>query len=232
MINLITLEKTESTNTYAKALLNSGEPLRPFTVVFAKEQTHGKGRLSRTWESKKDNSLCMSLILSCVNNPHITLLSALGVHKALSEIFPEFQIKWPNDIIAKGKKLCGILTEGTPNGTVVGIGVNLNQTEFSEDISHKATSLKLLTGKIYSAEELCKKVAKSVFETIEKYNYQLTEDAISEYIPLCANIGKEVFWQDKNGIAYGVSLDGSLLVKTQEGAEAVRFGEVFVNGIY
>lgn len=232
MINLINLEKTESTNTYAKALLKSGEPLCPFTVVFAREQTKGRGRLNRTWESKKDDSLCMSLILSDTSNPSITLLSALGVHKALREFYPQLQIKWPNDIIADNKKLCGILTEGTESGTVVGIGINLNQTEFCDEISRKATSLKLLSGNTYSAEELCKKVAKSVFETIEAHKSQLTKEALEEYTFLCANLGKEVLWQDKKGIAQGISPDGSLIVKAQEGEEEIRFGEVFVNGIY
>ena len=232
MINLIALEKTESTNTYAKALLKSGEPLHPFTVVFAKEQTKGRGRLNRIWESTKGDSLCMSLILPDTANPSLTLLSALGVHKVLSEYSEDLQIKWPNDIIANNKKLCGILTEGTEKGTVVGIGINLNQTEFSDEIAHKATSLKLLTSNTYSTEELCKKVAESVFEVIEKHQSQFTKEALKEYTTLCANIRKEVFWQDKKGVATGISEDGSLIVKTKEGEERIRFGEVFVNGIY
>lgn len=232
MINLITLEKTESTNTYAKALLKSGEPLRPFTVVFAKEQTRGRGRLNRTWESTKGDSLCMSLILPITANPSITLLAALGVHKALKSFCKDLQIKWPNDIIHGNKKLCGILTEGTESGSVVGIGINLNQTEFSAEIACKATSLKLLTNSTYCAEELCKKVAQSVFETMENHNFRLTDEAISEYTLLCANIGKEVSWQNKKGIAQGISSEGSLLVRTEKGEEQILAGEVFVSGIY
>ncbi len=232
MINLISLEKVNSTNTYAKALLKTGEPLKPYTVIYAKEQTAGRGRLGRTWESKEDDSLCMSLILPYTYKSGITLLSALGVHKALKDIYPALKIKWPNDIIADNKKLCGILTEGTEYGTVVGIGINLNSTEFSEEIVHKATSLRLLTGKTFDPVKLLESVAHSVFESIEKFSGELTKEAIDEYTPLCANIGRQVQWNDKTGIAEGISPDGSLLVKTPQGTEEIRFGEVFVSGIY
>lgn len=232
MINLISLQKVNSTNTYAKALLKSGEPLKPYTVIYAKEQTAGRGRLGRTWESKEGDSLCMSLILPYTYKSGITLLSALGVHNALKDICPDIKIKWPNDIIVQGKKLCGILTEGTEHGTVAGIGINLNQTKFSQEIAHKATSLRLLTGNTFEPESLLQKVADCVFKTIENFSGELTKEAINEYTPLCANIGREVKWQDKTGVAEGISADGSLLINTSDGTEEIRFGEVFVNGIY
>lgn len=232
MINVIYLEEVNSTNTYAKALLKTGEPLMPYTVIYAKKQTAGRGRLGRTWESKESDSLCMSLILSCKNNPNITLLSALGAHKALCGIYPDLKIKWPNDIIADNKKLCGILTEGTENGTVVGIGINLNYTKFPEDIAHKATSLRLLTDKSFDPSELLQKIAVCVFDTVENFSGELTKEAIDEYTPLCANIGRQVQWNGKTGIAEALTSDGSLLISTSDGTEEVRFGEVFISGIY
>lgn len=232
MISVICLKKVNSTNTYAKALLNSGEPLKPYTVIYAKEQTQGRGRLSRSWESKEGDSLCMSLILPYTCKSGITLLSALGVYKALKDIYPKIKIKWPNDIIAGNKKLCGILTEGTVKGTVVGIGINLNQTEFSEDIAHKATSLRLLTGSTFNPDELLETVATSVFETVKKHNAELTKEALEEYTPLCENIGRTVCWNGKEGVAAGISEDGSLIAKTADSTEEIRFGEVFVSGIY
>lgn len=232
MINIICLSKVNSTNTYAKALLNSGEPLKPYTVIYTKEQTEGRGRLGRDWVSKEGDSLCMSLILPYTCKPGITLLCALGVYKALRSIYPDIKIKWPNDIIAENKKICGILTEGTQNGTVTGIGINLNQREFPADIAHKAISLKLLTGNTYDTYEFAQKVAVCVFDTIEKHNAELTDDAIKLYSTLCANIGREVEWSGRTGTALGISPDGSLLVKTADGTEEIRFGEVFVNGIY
>ncbi|MBQ7999912.1 MAG: biotin--[Ruminococcus sp.] len=232
MINVIYLPKVNSTNTYAKALLNSGEPLCPYTVIYAKEQTAGRGRRGRSWHCHEGDSLCMSLILPYTCKSGITLLTALGVYKALRDICPNIKIKWPNDIIADNKKLCGILTEGTKSGTVVGIGINLNHTTFPTDIAHKATSLRLLTGDSFTPAEILNKVAVSVFDEIEKYNAELTDNAIDEYIPLCANIGREILWNGKNGVATGISENGSLIIKTEHGTEQVSFGEVFVSGIY
>lgn len=232
MINIIRLTKVNSTNTYAKALLKSGEPLVPYTVVYAKEQTEGRGRMGRNWESSKDNTLCMSLIIPHLCKSGVTLLSALGVHKALREICPNLQIKWPNDIIAGNKKLCGILTESTNGGTVIGIGINVNTESFSEDIADKATSLKLLTGREYNREEILRQVSTCVFDIIDKHNGEFTEEAIEEYIPLCANINKQVCWDKSKGIATGVTSEGALVVKTDAGNKEIQFGEVTVSGIY
>ncbi len=233
-LNVIHLDTIDSTNTFAKALLNSGEPLPAYTVIYTDIQTAGKGRLSRSWYSEKGHTLCMSLIIPCVNKPQVTLLSALGVHSALSKLGIEnLSIKWPNDIIADKRKLCGILTEGTQKGTVVGIGINLNTTVFPIDIKDKATSLKLLTGKEYFAEKVFEVVSQEVFTLLESTDFTLTEQAFSEYNLLCANIGKKVLWgENKSGICTGIDQSGNLLVTTSDGTEKVSFGEVSVSGIY
>lgn len=232
MINIIRLQKVNSTNTYAKALLKSGEPLVPYTVVYAKEQTEGKGRMGRSWESSKDDTLCMSLIIPHLCKSGVTLLVALGVHKALRDICPNLQIKWPNDIICENKKLCGILTESTNGGTVIGIGINVNTENFSDDIADKATSLKMLTGREYDKEEILREVATCVFDIIDKHNGELTKEAKEEYLPLCANINRQVSWKEYTGIATTVTQEGALLVKTETGVAEIAFGEVAVSGIY
>lgn len=233
MINLICLDKVNSTNTYAKALLKSGEPLKPYTVIYAKEQTAGRGRLGRTWHSKGSDSLCMSLIIPSYQHSGITLLCALGVYDALSKMCDtELKIKWPNDIIAGNKKICGILTEGVNSSAVVGIGINLNCISFPEDIAYKATSLKLLTGKVFAPMEVAKTVATSVFAVLEQYHGELIAEAINKYSALCANIGAEVEFGGKKGIATAIHKDGSLIVSTEDNEESVSFGEVTVSGIY
>ena len=232
MINIIKLETVNSTNTYAKALLKSGEPLMPYTVICAEEQTAGRGRMGRSWESNKDGTLCMSLIIPRTLDPSITLLCALGVHKALESIYGDLQIKWPNDIIAGNKKLCGILVETTAGGTVVGIGINVNTESFPDDICHKATSLRLLTNRNFQKEEILTRVANYVFEVIEKHRGEFNKSAKDEYLPLCANINKQVMWDAKTGVAADVTHTGALLVKTQTGTEEIPFGEVTVKGIY
>lgn len=232
----INLKETESTNTYAKALLKSGELSAPFTLVFTENQTKGRGRLGRSWESRKDDTLCMSLVAPYPFKPAITLLSALAVHKTLTEICgdikEDIKIKWPNDIVVKNKKLCGILTESTDKAAVIGIGINLNSTNFSDDISHKATSLKLLTNKDYEAFDLAQKLTENLVKLLEETNGEFTDYAHKEYTSLCINLGRKVIRGEKKGIAIGVEKDGSLIIKTQDTTEKISSGEVFISGIY
>ncbi|MBQ1977737.1 MAG: biotin--[Ruminococcus sp.] len=229
----IYLKETESTNTYAKALLKSGEPCAHFTLIYAENQTKGRGRLGREWLSKKGDTLCMSLISPYPHNPAITLLSALGVHKALAKITDaDIKIKWPNDLITENKKLCGILTESTDKYAVIGIGINLNTEVFSEEIEHKATSLKLVTGKRFIPEEIAEIVAEEVIAVLQESGGNLSEEIIRQYTKLCANIGREIVFGENIGIATGISLDGCLEVLRNNATEYIRSGEVTISGIY
>lgn len=233
---IIHLKETDSTNTYAKALLKKGELSAPFALVFADNQTKGRGRLGRNWESREGDTLCMSLIAPYPFKPAITLLSALAVYKTLTKIYKEvkkdLKIKWPNDLVVGSKKLCGILTESTDKVAVIGIGINLNSTSFSDDISHKATSLKLLTNKDYEAFDLAQRLTENLVNILKETDGTFTDAFLKEYTSLCINMGREVIFSDKSGIATGVDKDGSLLVKTNEGTERISSGEVFVSGIY
>lgn len=232
-LDIINLRETESTNTYAKALLKSGEPCAHFTLIMTENQTKGRGRLGRTWESKKGDTLCMSLIVPYPYNPAITLISALGVHNALRKLTDaDIKIKWPNDLISGNKKLCGILTESTDKYAIIGIGINLNTEVFSEEISCKATSLKLITGINYDPKETAKIVAENVISVLEESKGILTKELINEYTKLCANMGREVSFVENTGIASGISSDGCLIVRTLNSTEHIRSGEVTVSGIY
>lgn len=232
--HIIHLKETESTNTYAKALLKSGEPFTPYTLIYTDNQTAGRGRLGRNWESQEGNSLCMSLIVPFPHNPRITLIAALAVYDALYDICGEnLRIKWPNDLIIDNKKLCGILTESTNTAAVIGIGVNLNQTDFSEEIRHKATSLKLLTQCTYSPSELAEKIGTSIRNLLENTQGVISEELVIKYTHLCANMGNLVGFRDTEGFAIGVREDdGALMILTKDGLEAVTSGEVTVSGIY
>lgn len=232
LFHIIHLKETESTNDYAKALLQKGELSAPFTLIYTDNQTKGRGRLGRSWESKEGDTLCMSLVAPYPHKPAITLLSALAVYNILKKHYCSLKIKWPNDIVAENKKLCGILTESTDRSAVIGIGINLNSTNFSQDISHKATSLKLLTGKNYDSFKLSKKVAKELSKLLRKTEGEFTDSALKKYSKLCVNIGKNVDFHDKSGTAIGIDKDGSLIVKTKESTEKISSGEVFVSGIY
>ena len=143
-------ECTPSTNDEAKQLINDGCP--EGTVLYADEQTDGKGRSGHVWKSGKDDSIATSLVLypTLPNEaiPNITLVAALAVRAAIKRFSGlDCKIKWPNDITISGKKVCGILTERLfiegGNAVIVGIGVNVKNTHFPEGLEDIATSILL-----------------------------------------------------------------------------------------
>ncbi len=234
-LDFIILEKTDSTNAYLKEKIRSGEIFSD-TALLALAQEKGRGRLSRAWHSERGKSLTMSLALKSPLSPALTLLCALGVYEVLSEIRKEnnLQIKWPNDIISNGKKLCGILTERVGDFTVIGIGLNVNNESFPTEISQKATSLYILSGKSFDINALWVKIAESVKKTLAEYDFTLCDEARNKYKSLCVNLGKEAQFGEplKKGIAEDILSTGELLVHTEWGYEKISFGDVFVSGIY
>lgn len=143
------LHSVDSTNDYLKAFVGDGEP----RMVVAREQTAGKGRYDRKWYSPPEEGVYLSYLLypgwRVKHSPFLNMLSGLAVVRAIrqegvSELQP--QLKRPNDILIKGKKVGGILTETSSLHdriiwAIVGIGVNLYQKGFPEDLCQKATSL-------------------------------------------------------------------------------------------
>lgn len=148
----------DSTNTYALQLASEGAS--EGTVVIADAQSGGKGRLGRKWVSPAGVNLYCSTILRPAipagQAPQITLLAAVAVATAIGAVCRATPtIKWPNDVLVQGKKICGILAEMRTRGQdlqaiVVGIGVNLNAQldAFPADLREKASSLALLTGQL------------------------------------------------------------------------------------
>lgn len=141
-------EKTGSTNQDAKELGRLGAPHG--ALALCGRQTAGRGRRGRSWISG-EGALCMSLLLrpafALEFAPRYVIATALGVCRALRSFGANALIKWPNDILAGGRKLCGILLEADPSGFVVaGIGVNVNQRDFPADIADTADSLMTVTG--------------------------------------------------------------------------------------
>lgn len=233
--DFIILENVDSTNSYLKEKIRAGEIITD-TAVLALSQNSGKGRLLRKWYSEKGKSLTLSIALKGPLSPASTLLCALAVHDALSSISGDknLQIKWPNDLVHKSKKLCGILTERVSDFTVFGIGINVNNDVFPEEIAHKATSLFMLTERFFDIEALSRKIAQSVKNTLIKYDFTLTEGGRNKYKNLCVNLGREVQFGNplKKGIAEDISPEGELIVHICSGYEKVSFGDVFVSGIY
>ena len=147
---LIEFDSLESTNDYLKA---HWDHLVPFVFVRAQEQTKGKGRGDRAWLSQKGENLTFSFLLKDPNLfEHLGILS-LSCSVAVSRTLERFgvanvTIKWPNDVLVNGKKVCGILLEGSlPSYCVVGIGINVNQTSFDGDYRLPPTSIALEMGR-------------------------------------------------------------------------------------
>lgn len=243
--NLIVLDSVNSTNDYLKKLGNEG--CENGTVVAAREQTRGKGRLGRTWQSKKDDGIAFSVLLRPSVAPSevsaITPLAGLAVCKAIREYTKlDCVIKWPNDIIVGRKKLVGILTEMSAEFDAVeyvitGIGINVDHTSFPEEIAFKATSLLLETGRHIDKNEFLACVLEHLENEFVKNNLELTPTALSEYTDLCATVGRSVTFQRGtrriSGMAVGVSEHGELKVMMSDGTIClVNSGEVTVQGIY
>ncbi len=143
-------ESVDSTNEWIKRLAREGAPRG--TTACAEEQTAGKGRSGHVWVSPAGENIYFSILLRPSfppeKAPGLTLVMGLSVTEALQRMGLPAGIKWPNDAVTGGKKVCGILTElmvepGSTYYVVVGTGINVNQTLFAEEISRTATSVRL-----------------------------------------------------------------------------------------
>ena len=219
-------------------------------VISADEQTKGKGRRGRAWASEKGTSVSTSLLLrpnlSARNTATITLVSALAVARMVEKISGEKAfIKWPNDVIISNKKVCGILCESeitnseTPDFVVVGIGINVHQTTFPEEIADRAISLdmvKKVKTPIHREDivttlwsefaELYELFLKTGDMSLLKEEYEAS--FISMNKPVCVDREGKV----TEAVARGIDNDGALLVEIDDRIEKVETGEVSVRGIY
>lgn len=235
----------DSTNEYGKKL--GMEKTVHGTLILADGQSGGKGRRGRSWESPAGQNIYMSLCVEpefpAEHAAGLTLVMALAAAEAIREVTgAEAGIKWPNDLVLHGRKICGILTElcfrDEQPVVVIGVGINGNSTEFPEELRQTAGSLKLATGKEICREDLVCAVLRK-FEAFYE-QYEKTEDLSllkDSYENCLVNVGKEVCVLDPKGsyraVAEGITKDGSLIVACQDGTrQEISSGEVSVRGIY
>lgn len=243
---IICYEEVDSTNTRLKELAMQGAVHQ--TVVTAKRQTAGKGRRGRTWVSDAKENIYMSILLRPKVDPSkapmLTLVMAYSAAVALRNLgYSSVGIKWPNDLVMSGKKLCGILTEMSLSGqqieyVIIGLGLNVNTKVFPEDLQGHATSLFLETDK----EAECEIIQNEILKVFEKaYERFIAEENLKflrdEYHSMLLNRGKEVRvlepGSEYTAQAIGINEFGELLVQKNDGTvEAVYAGEVSVRGIY
>ena len=236
---------TDSTNIRAKELAEEGHP--GGTLVVADRQEAGRGRRGRSWDSPSGTGIFMTLLLKPeMNQNHasmLTLVAAMAVARAISKCAgTEALIKWPNDIVIGGKKICGILTEMSAqfdfiNHIVIGIGINVHNEHFPEEIAETAGSIFLQTGKRIRRAELIEQI----LEQFEHYYaiFMETEDLsglVREYNSILVNMNKSVRVLDPKepfeGKAMGITKKGELIVDTWESRKMVSSGEVSVRGLY
>ncbi len=226
-MNLLHLPQVDSTNLYLK---QNDLPLG--TVLYTQNQTAGRGRLGRTWQS--GGGVAISVLVPA-GNPQLPLIASIAAARALQALLGlPMQIKWPNDILCGGKKLCGILCEGTPTKSVAGFGINLTQSAsyFANLDLPYATSAALLGAEPPTPESVAMAVGATLLELLPRGFFPLWE----EYRTLSATLGQTVRiikgTQSKIGTALDVTENGSLLIDFGQGPEEVFSGEVSVRGIY
>ncbi|MBR0149145.1 MAG: biotin--[Lachnospiraceae bacterium] len=247
---LFCLSQVDSTNEELKRRFITDEDLPEGTVAITSDQVAGKGRRGRGWVTPPGVNIAMSIFLRPKIDPSaasmLTIVAALAVCRTCMDMTGlSCRIKWPNDVVVEGKKVCGILTEmsvKTLNSTIeyviVGIGVNVNTLSFPPELSDKATSLKIACGHGFDLNE----PAVGILTHFEKLydEFLKCEDLgfmTEEYNTLLVSREKAVRVLDPKGEYEGVSLGindkGELLVRTGDGSiRNVYAGEVSVRGIY
>lgn len=235
---ILAYDLVTSTNDLAHFLAQNNEP--EGTVVFAKGQTQGRGRLGKNWVSPYGKGLYFSFILRPALLPsqasRVTLTIALGVACAIEKIHIEgISIKWPNDILIKDKKVCGILTEMSLenekiNYMVAGVGVNVNMSQL--DLPSGATSLKEVTRREFDMADLSHIIIKEV----DHYYGILLEGKFSEIIKKVKDFSGlilggrvRVTWEDREIEGYAVDFDenGGLVIRRDNGlSETITAGHL------
>jgi BirA family biotin operon repressor/biotin-[acetyl-CoA-carboxylase] ligase len=222
--------KTDSTNRVALELGHAGEP--EGTVVLAEEQTAGKGRAGRAWQSERAAGIYVTLLLrprlAPVQAPLLTMMAGLSARTAIeAQTRLAADLKWPNDLILGGKKVGGILTEmhAEPSQVrfvIVGIGLNVNQEKFPGELGTTASSLRIETGKQVSRLELLVRLLRE-FEN--DYNRFLREGpaGVTEKFETVSSYARGKRVRVTNGSASfagttaGLGPEGLLLVKRDDG---------------
>lgn len=242
---IIYLKETDSTNSEAAR----GTDRFPHgTVIVAEAQTAGRGRRGRSWVSEPGENLYFSVLLKPDFEPEQASMLTLVMAQAVAEGIEEVggvgcQIKWPNDIVLHGRKICGILTEmqmdtGHIKHVIVGVGINVNQTKFAAEGLIYAGSLRGELGMEMDKQ----KVLGAVLERFSGLYEEFVKEGSLEFMQAAyeerlANRGNAVKVLDPKGeyegTALGINDKGELLVRREDGAvEAVYAGEVSICGLW
>ena len=227
-MRIIKLNAIDSTNSFLKEMIYT-EDVADYTIVVAQHQTKGRGQMGTTWNSDKGKNLMFSMFkdlsIHVVEFPfYISMAISLAIFKTLKTLnIPYLSIKWPNDILSADKKICGILIENVIknklNSTIIGIGINVNQTEFNN--LPKASSLKNITGVHYNLDEILHSIikhTKAYSEILQQGDYDVVKNEYEANLfrknkpSTFKNAEGELF----SGFITGVTKYGKLMVTLED----------------
>ena len=221
---LLVRESVESTNDEVRLLAQSGAP--DGLIILAEQQTAGRGRRGAAWFSPAGESLAFSILVRPAEPkalwPRLALAAGVAVAEAIDAFGVEAGIKWPNDVWIRRKKIAGILVEAGTDFAVVGIGLNVNCSNFPKEVSEIATSLKLETLAEFSRAE----VLAGIIHRFAKRRLQIGGEfealvaAVSERCVLTGNaVSLLTAAGPLSGTVDGISAGGELLLRTAKGVQ-------------
>ena len=233
--------KIGSTNTAAMEAASAGAP--EGSVFLAEQQTAGRGRGGHSWHSVQSDGIYCSVILRPALPPSeallLSLAAGLALHAAVQKMDSRMQadLKWPNDLLIDGKKFGGILTEMNAEVTrvryvVIGIGINVNQTEFPADLREIATSLRMASGSTWSRMELCAALLESLGREYRDFLGKADgrESILRRFEEHSSSVrGRKVQIEENGGfegVADGLDSRGFLRVRTAQEVKTVLSGTV------
>lgn len=226
--------KAGSTNTVAMQAAADGVP--EGSVFVAEQQTAGRGRGAHQWHSARSAGIYCSVVLRPNLPPSevliLALAAGLAVHAAVQDVDPGLNpdLKWPNDVLIQGKKFCGILAEMTAEPTrvrhvVVGIGINVNQASFPNELQSVATSLKMVSGTEYSRLQLCAALLKFLDREYRNLQSERREPIVERFVERSSTVRGRRVRVDENGgyqgTTEGLDSRGFLQVRTADGLRVV-----------
>ena len=234
MYKIINFPTLSSTNQYLK---ENYKKYDEFVVVTTDNQTNGKGRMDRVWNSSKDDLIFSILLKPKFDSSKIPLISLI-MGASLCNVINKYQncsIKWPNDIIINDKKIAGILVEAISSyeidAVIIGIGINVNSEKFPSDLIIKASSLKLETNKLINKETLLDEILKEFLRL-----YFLFIDNDYEFLNIVKENNylknKNVYINDKEVKVLDINNSGNLIILEDNTIKEIYYGEVTLNKIY
>jgi BirA family biotin operon repressor/biotin-[acetyl-CoA-carboxylase] ligase len=235
---LFVFETIDSTNACAKTLARAGTD--EGAVVIAEYQSEGKGRLGRRWQADPHENLLFSVILRPslprTSAGFLTFFASVALARAIDDACRcATECKWPNDLLLHGRKICGILLENSIDGgvidySVVGIGLNVNQTTFPESLERQAGSLRSILGRPVDRIELLARILRSLEQSYTDVRQGSFDKLLAEWTSRCTMFGREVTVSQDDAVvtgkAVGLNDDGGLLLQTSSGRRTIYAGDI------